>query len=821
MQPKNSEMRTIAIYFVLTFLAAGAQAQKISGVVLDENSKAAPQATVTLYNTDTVAVKYSAVKNNGAYEFLHVEPGTYYIGFTHIGFRDHLQGPIQFSGTDITIDPVIMVKTSSELAGVVVTSRKPLVEVKADKTILNVEGTINAAGSDVMELLRKSPGVLVDRDDNLSLSGKNGVQVYIDGRPTPLAGKDLADYLKSLQSSQVEAIEIITNPSARYEAAGNAGIINIRLKKNKSYGTNGSVNAGWAVGTFPKYNGGIALNNRNKFSNVFGNYSINQNKSISEMRFYRTLGDSIFDQNNAMFNKSLNHNFKAGADFFLSKKSTLGFIANGSVSDNNMETNSTTPIYYSPTNTKVKVLEADNTSSMERNNTNFNLNYRMADTAGRVLNIDADYGRYRINTNQMQPNIYFDASGENEISRVIYNMIAPTQIDIYSAKVDYEQNFLKGKLGFGGKVSIIETENDFRRYNVYTASSVLDSLRSNRFDYEENINALYVNYNRPFKGFMIQAGVRMENTISKGFSTGYRRSNGNYVAYDSSFKRPYTDLFPSFALTLNKNPMKQWGFTYSRRIDRPAYQDLNPFEFKLDEYSFMKGNTELRPQYTNSFGITHTYRYKLNIALNYSKVNDILAQIIDTAELSKSFLTKKNLATQDIISLNISYPLQIKKYSAFFNLNTYYSKYQANFGEGREVDLDVYSFNVYGQQSYKLSSTWTVEMSGWYSAPSIWQGTFKNNAMGGLDLGVQKVLFKGNGNIKASLTDLFGTMKWGGTSDFAGQKFTAKGSWESRQFKLNFSYRFGNAQVKAARQRKTALEEEASRTQGGQGLGGQ
>lgn len=814
-------MRKISIYFVLIFLAVNAQAQKISGTVLNDQNKPAGQATVTLYNEDTIAVKYAAVKSNGLYEFLHVTPGKYLVGFTHIGFNNHMEGPVQFTGTDLSLDPVILVKLTADLAGVVVTARKPMIEVKADKTILNVEGTINAAGSDVMELLRKSPGVLVDRDDNLSLSGKNGVQVYIDGRPTPLAGKDLADYLKSIQSSQVEAIEIITNPSARFEAAGNAGIINIRLKKNKSFGTNGSVNAGWAIGTFPKYNGGFALNNRNKFSNIFGNYSINQNKNLSEMRFYRTVADSTFDQVNFMFNNSLNHNYKVGADFFLGKKSTLGFIINGSVSANDMETNSTTPIYYSPTNTKVKVLEADNTSEMERNNTNFNLNYRWLDTAGHELNIDADYGRYRITSDQFQPNIYFDASGQNEISRVIYNMIAPTDIDIFSVKADYEQNFLKGKLGFGGKVSMIETENDFQRYNVYDPGKVLDSLRSNRFDYKENINAVYVNYNRPFKGFMIQAGLRMENTISEGFSSGYRLNGGDYVMYDSSFRRPYTDFFPSFAVTLNKNPMKQWGLTYSRRIDRPAYQDLNPFEFKLDEYSFMKGNTDLRPQYTNSFGLTHTYKYKLNIALNYSMVKDIFAQLIDTAEISKSFLTKKNLATQDIVSLNISYPLQIKKYSAFFNLNTFYSMYKADFGVGRKVDLDVFSFNIYGQQSYKISSTWTAELSGWYSAPSIWQGTFKNNAMGGIDAGVQKVLFKGKGNIKASVTDIFRTMQWGGDSEFAGQKFLANGSWESRQFRLNFSYRFGNAQVKAARQRKTALEEEAKRTQGGGGIGGQ
>ncbi|RYZ19264.1 MAG: TonB-dependent receptor, partial [Chitinophagaceae bacterium] len=250
------------------------------------------------------------------------------------------------------------------------------------------------------------------------------------------------------------------------------------------------------------------------------------------------------------------------------------------------------------------------------------------------------------------------------------------------------------------------------------------------------------------------------------------------------------------------------------------YQDLNPFEFKIDEYTFQKGNTQLRPQYTNSFGFTHTYKYKLNTSLNYSHVKDIFAQLVDTAELSKSFISKRNLATQDIVSLNVSYPFSYKKYSAFVNLNSYYSKFKANFGEGRKVDLDVFSFNLYAQQSLKFAKTFTAELSGWYTAPSIWQGTFKSDAMGGIDFGIQKTIFKNKGSLKLSFSDILHTMQWGGESEFSGQAFRGNGNWESQQFKANFTYRFGNTNVKAMRQRKNAVEEEtkrASQSQGGIG----
>jgi iron complex outermembrane receptor protein len=265
--------------------------------------------------------------------------------------------------------------------------------------------------------------------------------------------------------------------------------------------------------------------------------------------------------------------------------------------------------------------------------------------------------------------------------------------------------------------------------------------------------------------------------------------------------------------------MSQWSITYSRRIDRPAYQDLNPFEFKLDEYTFQKGNTELRPQYTNSIGVSHTYKYKLTTSLNYSHVNDVFTQLIDTAEKSKSFITKKNLATQDIASLNISYPFQKKWYSMFANLNTYYSKYKADFGAGRTVDLDAFAFNIYMQHSARIGKKgWTAELSGWYNSPSIWQGTFESKEMWSVDAGVQKTVLNGKGNVKVSVSDICQSMRWGGTSNFAGQYIKASGGWESRLFKLNFTYRFGSAQVKAARQRKTGLEDENKRV-GSQGGG--
>lgn len=804
---------------IMILLPIAAFSQSISGSVKDDQGKALAGASVALRKTlDSSIVKIAVTGTSGTYKFQSIPSGKYFLNTTFVGFAPDNTSAFDHV-TDSTIAPsVILVKGSGDLKAVTVTATRPIIEVKADKTVLNVEGTINAVGQDALELLKKSPGVLVDRDDNLSLSGKNGVQVYIDGKPSPLSGKDLADYLRTLQSSAIEAIEIITNPSARYDAAGNAGVINIRLKKNKAFGTNGSVNAGYGISIHPRYNGGFSLNHRNSRINAFGNYSYNNTINENFMNLNRIQLDTVFDQKSIMTWRGKSHNIKTGIDYFLNSKQTIGVMVNGNFSKNSLNNISNTAISYKPTDEFVKRLIADNSNHSTRDQSNFNINYRYADTSGRTFNVDADYGLFRIRTDQMQPNLYYDISGAPIDSR-IYNMVSPTDIDIYTAKADYEQGFKKGRISFGAKSSYVSSANDFKRYNVIEDAKNLDRDRSNDFNYKENINAGYINYNRPIKNVSVQLGFRVEHTSADGISHGQRQDSTGYIPYDSSFNRNYVNLFPSAAISFAKGKNHQFNITYSRRIDRPSYQDLNPFEFKLDEYTYMKGNTELSPQYTNSFGFSHTYKYKLTTALNYSHVTDVFTQLIDTTEKSKSFMTRKNLATQDIASINISYPLMLGWYSGFANLNSYYTHYKANFGEGRTIDLDVFAYNFYMQNSAKLGKGWTGEVGGWYSSPSIWQGTFKSRAMWSVDAGIQKSMLKGKGNLKVSVSDIFRTMRWGGTSNFAGQYLYSEGGWESRQFKLNFTYRFGNIQVKAARQRSTGLEDESQRV-GGDSQGG-
>lgn len=814
-------MRNIHLLVAFLLLSATAMAQTISGTISNSEGKPLNGATVSLLRApDSSVIRLAATKEDGRFAFSDAAAGRYLLRVTHVGQNTFTSTPFDVSTTDITLPAIAMVKASEQMKGVTVEARRPIVEVKADKTILNVEGTINAVGNDALELLRKSPGVTVDKDDNISLSGKNGVQVYIDGRPSPLSGADLANYLKSLQSAQIEAIELITNPSAKYEAAGTAGIINIRLKRNKSFGANGSLNAGWNIGKFARYNGGGSLNYRNKKWNLFSNYNHNHNINYNYFNMFRTTAvDTSFDQQNRMRNRFVGNGFKVGADYFADSRNTFGVMVNGNIGDFDSRNSNHTLITYIPTQTTDRLLIADNRSNGQRRNVNFNGNYRFADTTGHTLNIDGDYGFYYNRTEQLQPNNIYDASGETFKEAEIYQQFTPANIDIYSIKGDYEQNLKGGKLGVGTKLSYVQTDNTFQRFNVTGSNNTEDN--HNNFRYRENINALYVNYNKQYKkGIMIQAGLRAENTQSRGHSQGFRYDYGNSkkIGIDSTLDRSYTDFFPSAAITFNKNPMKQWSISYSRRIDRPSYQQLNPFEFNLDKYTFQRGNTELRPQYTNSIGITNTYKYKLTTTLNYSHVADVFA-IIPRNEGSRGFIITDNVATQDIVSLNVSMPFQYKWYSLYANLNAYYSRFRGKV-DSLNIDVDVPSFTAYTQQSFKLNKKTTAEITGFYSAPSIWQGTIKSKQMWSVDAGLQRTALKGKATVKASVTDIFKTQHWSGTSSITGQYMRTAGGWDSRQFKLNLTYRFGNSQVKAARQRKTGAEDENNRTGGGGGLGG-
>jgi hypothetical protein len=812
-------MKNVLCLLIFTCAAYFSFAQSpasVTGKVITAGNKPLAASTVLLLSgKDSTIMKTAVTSNNGTFKIPSVVPGNYFLSITSIGYTKNVSAKFTVSpGQEYTATTMTLSQNATALATVTVSGKKPLIEVKADKTVFNVENSINATGSNAFELLQKSPGVSVDKDDNISLMGKNGVKIYIDGKPAQMGGSDLAAYLRSINSADIESIEMITNPSAKYDASGNAGIINIKLKKNKNYGLNGNVSTGANFGLTPKYNNSLSLNYRNKKINIFSNYSNNFGKYRNVMDLYRIQLDSIYDQHSYSISNNNSNNIKAGIDYTINKESTVGVVVNGNFYYGSSFSNSATVISPQNTEIPVSILYATNSIPSTRNNIDYNINYHFADTSGRELDAEADMITFKKTGTSFQPNYYRTPGTNDLIDSAVYTNYAPTDIKIYTAKIDYEQPFFKGKLGYGGKITDVKTNNIYNFYNVLNGANVKDSSLSNTFAYDENVKALYVNYNRSLgKKTTLQAGVRMENT----------QSTGNLVSEtsqpDDIVKRNYTNFFPSGALTYILNAKNTFNLSYSRRIDRPGYQQLNPFEYKLDELTYNKGNPFLNPQYTNSFQLSHTFLYKYVTSINYSHIKDYFAQIIDTIG-NATYLTPKNLAQQNIFSLNISAPITITKWwSVFASLNAYHSQYLANLGPGQNVNLKVDAFSLYAQQTFSIKKGPTFELSSYYSSPSVWAGTFKTNGIGFIDAGVQQKVLKGMGTIKLSFTDVFNTLRWTAFSNFGGSDINVSGHYESQQLKLNFSYRFGNKNVKAARQRKIANDEESKRLNSSGGLG--
>lgn len=817
-------MKTLILFVAFFAIYSEGYAQSVIGKVQNELQQPLDNVTVNLHREkDSTLVKVALTNADGIFNFYYTDTAQFFIYVSVVNYAPYRTQIFSLPANNFQVPPITLIKLNNQLTNVEVTAKRPFIETKNGVTIVNVEGTINATGSNVLELLRKAPGVMVDKDNNIGLQGKNGVQVFIDGKQSPLSGEDLSNYLMSLQSSQIDYFEIITTPSAKYEAAGNAGIINIKFKINKALGTNGSVSLGYNQGKYGKFNSTVSLNHRNKVANYFATYNWGTGKNFSDMNFYREILDSSFKQYNTFISNNNSHTYKFGSDFFLNKNNIIGFIINGNVVDANLTSVAPIQIKYLPTQVLERRVLAENDRQNKRDNINLNLNYLFQNSKKQTFSIDADKGTFNINTNQLQPNTYYNAVADTFLFNNTYKILSPTNIDLYSTKADAGLPFKKGHLEFGTKLASVNTKNKYERYNVIASNLFIDEGRSNQFNYKENILAGYVNLSYPFKKTTFQVGLRVENTISKSRSVGktFSTVTNSYVAFDSANKKNYTDLFPSMGVSFNITETKTLNFSYSRRIDRPAYQDLNPFEFRISDYIYSKGNTALRPQYSNSFGMQYTFFKKLNTNLNYTHVKDIFAQLPDTIEVNKSYLIKKNLATQDVVGLNINYPFSKQWYNINANTFANYNLYKANFGTGnRKINLSGFSYTVVLQQGFKLGKQYSAEVNTMYNSPSIWQGTYKMKSMFGLDAGLQKNFLQNKATLKLSLTDIFNTMGWSGDSYFTGAYNKANGNWESRQLRTSFVYPFGKSQFKNLRLNKTSSDEESKRVNGSGGIGG-
>lgn len=826
-------MKTLlyTIFALLSLNSFKTNAQgKISGQITDDKSKIVEFASVILLKAkDSTLVKGALSDGSGSFEFEKIPLGEYLVSISQMGYKKFYNPKFSLDSENpsVKLMNLILSEDSKQLSEVQVIAKKPFIEQQIDRTVVNVENSIVSAGSTALEVLEKAPGVTVDKDGNISLKGKQNVMVLMDGKPTYMSASDLANLLRNMQSSSLEKIEIMTNPPAKYDAAGNAGVINLKTKKNQNMGLNGSATVGYGYGFYkslPKENGSLNLNYRQGKLNLFGNFSGNHRKSFQINEINRKFVEngktlSGFDQVADSDKQNSSISYKMGADYFLDSKNTIGVLFNGM-------NGSFSEILDNQAIVKNSLGQQDSTSitkgdiNNQWSNYSTNINFKhVIDSTGKEWTADADYARYNANNNMMYRTSKYDLSN---ILRQTRNEDGMTQskINIYSIKTDLVYPINKNsKFEAGLKSSYVNSNNDMRFEFLLgdLNNRVLDPTRTRDFLYKENINAGYLNFSTSIKKLSIQLGLRAENTIGQGTLKGKELLNRNY-----------TNLFPSVFLREKLNAKHQLGLSYSRRIDRPSYEDLNPFLYFLDPYTFQKGNELLQPQYTDALELSHTFMDGIITTINYSRTNGVMTNILQQNNALKlTNVTKYNIGYVDNFGIAFSVPVPITKW--WFS-NTYFNLYNNHYvGEIPKVTIEAHgsettifqsldaratTFNANMTNQFTLPKKFSLELSGWYQSGFI-EGQLAGKPMGAVSFGIQKKMMQDKATLKLNVNDVFWTQKFRGNFVFNDIDVQIVNRWESRVARVTFTYRFGNNKIKAARQRQTGLDDEKGRVKSG------
>lgn len=806
----------LALALTTLSLASYAQTKtgKISGTVIDGNTKTIESATITLLKAkDSAVVKMSVADKTGKYEFDNVPEGRYIVAISAVGHNKGFSEVVEVSAasSSAVVKTIELVPQAQAMSGVTVTAKKPAIEQKPGKMVVNVDASPTNAGLNALELLEKSPGVTVDNDGNISLKGKGGVMILIDGKPTYMSGADLTALLKNMQSTSLEQIEIMTNPPAKYDAAGNSGIINIKTKKGIVKGMNGNANLGYTQGLYARFNGGVNLNYRNNKLNVFGGYNggtyEGYNRLLIDRKMYAADKVTVLrtiDQNSRPHFEGVYHNVKAGMDYYFSKKDVAGVVINGNFNDNDEDPYSLTNIRNN-TGLITNKLEslADNTRKSTNITTNFNYKHTF-DSTGREISADVDYAFYNNKNKTSLITKSFDGNGQQDAVDVLLTGNIPSDIKIYSAKVDYVHPFKSGlRLEAGAKTSFVKTDNKVNY--LRDGQDAID--RNNHFIYDENINAAYAILSRTIKKWELTAGLRVENTIAKG----------HQISNDSSFKRNYTNLFPNVGAGYNMNEKNQFNLSYSRRISRPDYDDLNPFIYFLDSLTYGQGNPYLQPQFTNNVEFSHTYNRFLTTTINYTNTTDIITDLLkQNTDKNTTYQTKDNFSSMKQWGISVMANITITKWwSTNIYTNVFNNDYKGLYNND-PIRVKFTSFLGNMTNTFTLGKGWNAELSGWYRSKAA-EGILVANDMGAMNAAITKQLFDKKATLKLGVRDILWTQKFSGYAKYSDINVDISSRRDSRQVNLSFNYRFGKKNIAPARRKTGGADDEQNRVKSGGG----
>jgi iron complex outermembrane receptor protein len=802
---------------MLCVFAALAQSKNadMQGYVKNIDNQPVLYASVTLLKAaDTSVIKFAITNQTGLFKFADIAPGKYLIKVSCTGYSAKLTSVNFLSSSIFNIVTIQLKRSNVDLAEIAVVENKNFVEVRPGKTTLNIHNSVFASGSTALDILRMSPGVQISNSDDISLNGKADVLILLDNKPTYLSGAALADLLRGTQSSMIDKIEIINNPNSTYDASSAGGLINIKLIRDKNLGFNAQLNVGGGI-TMPGINGysdetkrnsGINFNYRTKKFNVFGNYSYNNSayfkSSISNrVNNYNGVVDLISDDW-VIDQRRINNNFRFGVDYDINSHHVIGFLVSGIFMDLNGPKNTISTI--NSLNSTDSTILTNSILKRWQTNLTYNLNYR--GDLGRCgdITVDADYINYkRSYSEDFQSNYFYGNTGVIYRNAIFQNN-SPLNYDVYVFNASYHVNLNNtDNLSVGFKDSYAKT-NNFYDFGFVT-NGVYNSLPlfTGRFKYTEMLYAGYIDYNHVFsKKTNIELGLRVEQTISDGLTPSpLENVHNNYV-----------DFFPNVQYNYIVNDDNQLKLSYRRSINRPKYEELNPFLLYNDQYTYQIGNRYLKPNYSNTIALEHVYKDRFSTSASFSIINGFTQTVyMQNDQTQITTLKKINLGNRYNYDLVFIAPVTFTKwYAADFNLDLLYQRFTAMNGTLDDGSADI-TFKV--SQHFKLPFSLKADLIAQYETPTTY-GVFRYKSNFFAYGGISKSVLKNQGTIQFLVDNIFQSDKNVYTSHYQNLNISGTQVNIFRAFQLSFTYAFGSQTIKAAR-KSTGADEEQGRVGNG------
>ncbi|WP_192820803.1 outer membrane beta-barrel family protein [Rufibacter sp. LB8] len=783
---------------LLTFSLTGAHAQntgQLTGLVVDGKGEVLSYGTAALLNArDKAFLSGTAIDLEGTFKLKTPAAGKYFFRISAIGFASQDLPVFEVTSADFSknFGKITLQQDAKVLKEVTVENLRPTVDVQPDKMVVSVEGTAMAAGSTAYEVLAKSPGVWVDQDGNIQLNGKAGVKVMIDGKLTYLDGKQLQTMLQVMPAENLKNLEIITNPSAKFDAEGTTGILNINLKKNTLAGLNGSVYGGYL---FNKEHGGNAGGNVNLKQGKWSTSATADVASRPRLRSFKM--DRTFITKEGELNRQsmaggedgrvFSPSVRLTSDYDLNKNHSVGATVGFAQSTADMLLTTRTQTTNGFTNTL-------NKDENKFSNATFNVHYAgKLDTLGTTLSADVDVVSIKDN-----------GIGTFEVkdgtTATLLENVNPTQYQIYSAKVDFARPLpgIKGKLEVGSKASLVLSDNKIDFFTLGNGTRQPSALRTgDHFLFDENIYAAYVNFNMKLSAnWSLQSGLRAEYTVSEGNSKSLNKTNS----------RDYVDLFPSVFLQQKISENYQLSYSYSRRINRPRYENLNPAVFLIDNDTEAQGNPFLKPAYTNSFQVTQTIKKTYNLVLGYSHTKDAISEVpVPDAVNRKTVFQQRNVENKALNATLVA-PLTVStKWNISNNVTLAYQNWRTPVNN-LVVTNERVMFMAQTNHNVLLPGKFKLELSGGYQGPGSFN-VYRTYASYWVDLAVKKSFLKDQFDVTLAATDIFRSRKMQGMSNVDGNTNEIDMYQYAQGVRLNLRYRFNKGEKFEMKRRNTNLDE--------------